>query len=102
MYDRDKTVERYKDWIGRLQEKYSYKTKRALFKDMKRCGIKCRMGQIIIRPSHHEKLELWTGKGLSESDFFNVLFESDSAVIGATLRLAFNRCTKGCSNQLAT
>lgn len=93
LYNLDATMERYKSWVGSLQEKYGYKTKRALFKCMKSCAIACKEGQITIRPRHHEKLELWTGKGIAESDFFSISTDSDPSVIGATLRLAFNRCT---------
>lgn len=93
LYNRDATADRYREWVSRLQKSYGYKTKRALFKDMKTCDIECKVGGIIVRPRHHEKLELWTGKGISESDCFHVPLESDPSVIGATLRLGFNRCT---------
>ncbi len=44
-----------------LRGKYGYKTKKALFKDMKHCTIHCVNGVIKISPYRHEKLEAWGG-----------------------------------------
>ena len=74
-------------------ERYGYKTKRALFKDMKKCSIESNRGQITIRPSYHEKLEAWSGKGVSESDYVIIPSGSSPSDVGAALRLAFSRCT---------
>jgi len=57
LYDYDLTSQRYDHWVSSTLEHYGYKTKRALFKDMKKCSIESKMGQITIRPSHHGKLE---------------------------------------------
>lgn len=76
-----------------LMEKYGYKTKRALFKDMKNCSIHCINDLIIISPTHHEKLESWSGKGINESDNVVISVNESPAEIGAALRLALSRCT---------
>jgi len=91
-YDYKKTAERYAEWTKDLMARYGYKTKRALFKNMKNCSIAKMSGVITIKPSHHEKLERWT----SEKDEFEdvvIPAESTPAEIGAALRLAFSRCT---------
>ncbi|WP_313117511.1 contact-dependent growth inhibition system immunity protein [Ectopseudomonas guguanensis] len=93
LYDYDLTIQRYNQWIDNTLGRYSYKNKRALFKDMKKCSIESKDGQIVIRPSHHEKLEAWSGKGVSESDYVIIPSGSGPSDIGAALRLAFNRCT---------
>ena len=93
LYDYDLTNQRYDHWVGSTLARYGYKTKRALFKDMKKCSIESRRGQITIRPSHHEKLESWTGKGISESDYVVIPADSSPSDVGAALRLAFSRCT---------
>ncbi|MFC5694173.1 contact-dependent growth inhibition system immunity protein [Pseudomonas sp. GCM10022186] len=93
LYDFDASEQRYKDWISQLMEKYGYKTKRALFKDMKNCDIESFSGKIIIGPSHHEKLEGWSGKGLSEADNVIIPTTSTPEEVGVALRLAFSRCT---------
>ncbi len=76
-----------------LMARYGYKTKRALFKDMKNCSIKSAEGTMAISPTHHEKLEAW---GRTKDDGIeDVVIPADSspAGIGAALRLAFSRCT---------
>jgi hypothetical protein len=83
----------YLKWVQKIMNKYGYKTKRALFKNMKNCGIDNREGIITIRPSHHEKLEAWDGEGFTEQDDVKVPADSPPAEIGAALRLAFSRCT---------
>lgn len=93
LYDPTLTTQRYEQWVGSMLERCGYKTRRALFKDMKKCSIERKEGQITIRPSHHEKLEFWSGKGIGESLYVTVPFASSPAEIGAALRLAFGRCT---------
>jgi hypothetical protein len=85
--------ENYKNWIQKLMHQYGYKTKRALFKTMHSCGIECKNGLVTIRPSHHDKLEGWSGEGFTEEDYVKIPADSPPAQIGAALRLAFSRCT---------
>ena len=87
-----KLQENYKAWIQRIMEKYGYKTKRALFKNMKSCGILRREDLIIIKPSNHEKLEGWSGDGISTEDYVRIPADSSLSEIGAALRLGFERC----------
>jgi hypothetical protein len=92
LYDYKLTAERYVAWVKELMERYGYKTKRALFKDMKTCFIARVGSSITFRPSRHEKLELW---GRSKGDEFeDVVIPADStpAEIGAAMRLGFSRC----------
>lgn len=91
-FDLEKGKEQYAAWIAMLMGSYGYKTKRALFKDMKNCGIHCVDGVITISPTRHEKLEGWgrtKGDGIED-----VLLPADSTPveIGAGLRLALSRC----------
>ncbi|MGJ8522580.1 Immunity protein CdiI-o11 [Carnimonas sp. R-84981] len=91
-FDLEKGKEQYAAWISILMSKYGYKTKRALFKDMKNCGIRCEDGTITISPTRHEKLEGW---GRTKGDGIeNVVLSIDNspAEIGAGLRLALSRC----------
>jgi hypothetical protein len=93
LYDYDLNNQRYSDWIDRLMGAYGYKTKRALFKDMKSCSVENKLGEIVIRPSCHEKLEAWSGKGIVESDYVVIPANSPASDVGGALRLAFSRCT---------
>lgn len=92
-YDFDSMTKRYKDWVARLMDIYGYKTKKALFKDMKSCNVEGKLGILEMAPSHHEKLEAWSGDGFTESD--NVVIAADSSPdqVGSALRLALSRCT---------
>jgi Protein of unknown function (DUF1436). len=93
LYNLDAMMQRYKDWVAKLMAQYGYKTKRALFKDMKSCTVESKLGTIEMTPSHHEKLEAWSGDGFTEAD--NVVITADSAPdqVGFALRLALSRCT---------
>lgn len=79
-------------WIAMLMDNYGYKTKKALFQNMKSCSIHYLNGRITIRPSYHEKLEAWSGKGIKESDYVILSVDRSPAEIGAGLRLALSRC----------
>ncbi|VEA67783.1 Protein of uncharacterised function (DUF1436) [Serratia plymuthica] len=92
LYDYKAIAERYAEWINKLMARYGYKTKRAMFKDMKSCSIECREGNITIFPSFHEKLEAWSGDRISDSDHVILSVDSSPAEIGAGLRLALSRC----------
>lgn len=91
-FDLEKGKNQYAAWVAMLMEKYGYKTKKALFKDMKNCGIHLTNDVIKISPTRHEKLEAWgrtKGDGIED-----VILPVDSspAEIGAGLRLALSRC----------
>ena len=83
----------YPIWVNALMERYGYKTKRALFKGMKRVGIANENGVITMRPSHHYRLEGWEAGDLTEEDYVVIPATSPPEEIGAALRLALSRCT---------
>jgi hypothetical protein len=93
LYDYKLTSERYTTRIERQMSRYSYKTKRALFKGMKTCFIERAGGVINFGPSRNEKPEVWVRS--KEDGFEDVVIpaESTRTEIGAALRLAFSRCT---------
>ncbi|MBX9000917.1 CdiI family contact-dependent growth inhibition immunity protein [Klebsiella aerogenes] len=91
-FDLEKGKQQYAAWTAMLMEKYGYKTKKSLFKNMKHCSIHCVNGVITISPSRHEKLEAWGGTGCGGRDKVILSVESSHAEIGAGLRLALSRC----------
>jgi hypothetical protein len=91
-FDLDNTMKNYNNWVADLMNKYGYKTKRALFKNMMQCSIEIRNGVLTIYPSHHEKLEAWGGDGFTDDDNVVLPINSTAEEIGAGLRLAFSRC----------
>ncbi|MNB63161.1 hypothetical protein D3C87_949650 [compost metagenome] len=90
---RGRVVTQYNEWIANLMKEFGYKTKRALFKDMKICSLDAVNGLVTIRPSHHEKLEAWSGKGITDKDYVVISATSACNEVGAALRLAFSRCS---------
>ena len=88
----DNVMKRYDAWVADLMAKYNYKTKRALFKNMMRCYVEISDGILTISPSWHEKLEAWSGEGISDDDKVVLSVNSTTEEIGAGLRLAFSRC----------
>jgi len=93
LYNLENGQRNYLAWIERLMQFGGYKTRRALFKQMMSCGIEQEGDTITIRPTHHEKLEGWSGKGFSPADYVVVPASASPAEIGAALREAFRRCT---------
>lgn len=92
LYDNSQRAERYEEWVRHLMGIYGYKTKRALFKNMKSCSIEKKLGILTISPSIHEKLEAWSGFA-KDDGVENVVIPDNSttAEIGAALRLAFEK-----------
>ena len=88
LYDLVKNDEQYLTWIGNLMKRYGYKTKRALFKNMERCGVYQTSEMLSIIPTYHQKLEQWGGN----IERVVLPYKSTAAEIGAALREGFRRC----------
>jgi hypothetical protein len=88
---REQYDQEYMDWVQAVMQRCGYKTKRALFKNMKSCTVHRRRGCTIkILPSVHDSLEGWTP--LSEDQNVIVPAESSPADIGVAVRLGLARC----------
>lgn len=83
----------YEQWVKAMMRRFGYKTRRALFSDMDRCGIKCAERRITFEPSCHVKLEIWERRKSDGFEDVVVAADSSPGIIGAALRLAFSRCT---------
>ena len=59
---------------------------------MMRCSIEISDGRLTISPSCHEKLEAWSGKGISDDDKVVLSVNGTKEEIGAGVRLALSRC----------
>jgi hypothetical protein len=92
LYDYNIGIQRSKQWVEHLMEKYGYKTKRALYKNMHTCSIERYQNLLTIHPWHHEKLEVWGGMSMKDQEV-TLSADSSPSEIGAALRLAFSRCT---------
>jgi hypothetical protein len=87
-----KQEEHYAAWVQQVMARYGYKTKSAIFRRMKSCGIEKVENQITIRPSHRDKYG-WTGDGFTKADYVVIPADSSAEEVGAALRLTFSRCT---------
>lgn len=90
-FERHAAAARYNAWVSEMIERYAYKDRRSLFKNLRNCGIRQVEGSIVFVPMDHEKAEQWLGIG----DEANVTIASDAPVseVGEVLRLALSRCT---------
>jgi hypothetical protein len=91
-FDLQKGEIQYAAWISMLMDRYTYKTKKSLFSNMKHCIIHCSNGVITISPTRHERLEAWEGIGKDGRDKVKLSVESSPEEVGAGLRLALSRC----------
>lgn len=91
-YDYKLVAEKNVQWINDLMKHYGYKTKRALFKGLLRCGIELKNGTIKITPMRRSGAEGWEDLGEDNEGVVEIPAESLSADIGAALRVAFSRC----------
>lgn len=83
---------RYEDWVSEAMQKYGYATRRDLFKKMKHCQLECSGGTVSLRPTFHEKLEAWSGKGIDKDAHVLVAETASAHEIGEGSLLALSRC----------
>ncbi|WP_156529178.1 contact-dependent growth inhibition system immunity protein [Caballeronia udeis] len=84
---------RYSEWVQSLMDRFAYKTRRALFKNMKSCSVARSAERLVFVPSHHDKLDSWSrsvGDGIED---VIIPGTSSPSEIGAALIVAFGRCT---------
>ena len=94
LFDLSATKIRYENWIASMKKQFGYKTKKRMFANMKSCIISSVDGLVTISPSHHERLEGWSGlRKNDEESKVRLPLDSPPEEIGAALRLAFSRCT---------
>jgi hypothetical protein len=91
-FDLTITNQTYDEWVELLIGKYGYKSKRELFKKMKHCLIERVERVITIKPTNHEKLEVWSGKGIGKDDYEVLDAKATSADLGAALKRCFDKC----------
>ena len=91
-FDLAVTEKYYENWVELLTEKFGYKSRRDVFKDMKHCMIDRVDGVITIKPTNHEKLEAWGGKGIDKNDYENLDAAASEADLGKALKSCFAKC----------
>jgi len=90
---RGRVIPQYEDWVSEVMAKYGYKNRKLMFKNMNSCYVDMvEEGFLIMKPSYHEKIEAWSGKGITEADYVKVPFPAPPENIGAALRVCISRC----------
>jgi hypothetical protein len=84
----------YEEWVAATIDRHRYKNRREMFRAMRSCSIERQDDIIRIIPSCHEKLEGWSGDGISPEDHVIVSGGQPVGEIGAALRQAFSRCVE--------
>jgi hypothetical protein len=90
---RGRVVPGYESWVKATMAQYGYKSRRAMFRDMKSCSVERQSALLRMRPSHHERSETWSGEGLGLDSHVLVPADSAASAVGAALRVALERCT---------
>ena len=75
-----------------VMQKYGYKTKRAMYKNMDKCSVDLGDGKIVIQPMHHKSIDGYSATTSGPESLVVDAAISD-AELGAALRDAFKRCT---------
>lgn len=88
------TERNYAAWITEASQKYDYRSRRAIFEGMKLCLIDQFNGTISIKPTHQEKLDAWSSKGIEKTDHVLIPEGSTDYEVGNALLLALTRCNK--------
>lgn len=92
LFDYRLVMQRYAEWVAKLQSTFGFKTKRALFKNMNHCSIESEDDALRIIPTAHEKIESWSSSGITANDHVVIRRRSSPDELGAGLRLALRRC----------
>lgn len=94
LFDWRKIEARYQAWIEQVKQRYGYKTKRAMFKEMMSCRIELnpKRNRLELVPLIHNRLEGWTREKDDGIEDIVIPATSTPEQIGAALRLAFSRC----------
>jgi len=88
----ERAGERYEEWVKKIMARYGYKTRRAMFVNMKQCWMHIENDAIHLQPTNHVKLEAWEGKKKDMPETVVIPATSSAFEVGAALKEAFNRC----------
>lgn len=82
----------YEGWVSDMVARFGYNSRRDAFKDMKLCMIERVRENITIKPTNHEKLEAWGGKGIDSSDYETFDVTASEVNLGTALKRCFSKC----------
>jgi hypothetical protein len=86
----ERYVRCHRDWQNDFMRRYGYKTKRDAYKNMDWCRTARSKGKISIIPHERDKPEYF--RNLPADRTVVIPETTDTAALGAALRLALDRC----------
>jgi len=89
-YKRSKEIYNYN--INKMMKEFKCKTKGELMRKTKSVSVYKIGNSIYFSPSRQEKLSSWSGIPADRAEKIIIPFSSAPAEVGATLRLALDRC----------
>lgn len=91
-FSRDGALSAYKKWINDGKMLCNSKSRKDFLTKMMLCHI-CQEGNhIIISPTLHKKIDLWTGDGFSEKDSITLLDTVSYFELGKSIIEVISRC----------
>jgi hypothetical protein len=84
---------RYEQWVELLLKAHPGATRRSLFRGMRHCYARVSEGVVELRPTRQEKLEAWSGLGVTEEDRVRIELAASPQALGEAVLLALGRCT---------
>lgn len=93
-FDPDRAAKSYANKVADMMGRYSYKTKRALFKNMMNISIGLEKSGTVIRftPMRHKALDSWIREKDDGIEDVIVPATSSPTELGAAFRIALSRC----------
>lgn len=92
LFHRDRIAAQAAAWESLIMERYKYKSKAAIYRNMRWVDVDEINDQIELTPSFNDRGKVATAEGITPD--MHILLPSDVSVIalGAALREAFRRC----------
>ena len=92
IFDHQENKINYEKNTKKIMALGGYKNKKALFKNMRHCGVRQVNDLITIKPSNHVKLEAWSGECISETDWVIIPASASDEELGHAIIEGFSRC----------
>jgi hypothetical protein len=84
-----------KEHEAALMSQHGYKSRRAMFINMKCCDVAVYDDRIEIQPQHHNSIDGFSATKQDQAKILSLAIDATDAELGATLKQAFLRCTSG-------
>lgn len=91
LFDPDRALRRFQNWVDALAERYGYESAQALFSDVKTCAAVVRGENIRLIPIHHDADGHWTTQTDDTDDEVIAYFDYSHEQLGGCVREVFSK-----------